>query len=104
MIFNDITDALIQIDGSADFTFDIPDLYELKRRALGIAFYEGYVEEEFVTITARVTEDLTGNQVFNVLFLLLDVGVGQLQWTSCLSTFRPHTQQYSLGVCGKVQI
>lgn len=53
--------------------FDIPDLYELKKRALGMSFYDGYVEEEFVTITAYVTEDLTGNQVFNVLFLLLDV-------------------------------
>lgn len=61
------------MDGSADFMFDVPDLYEMKKRALGMAFYEGYVEEEYVTITASVTEDLTGNQLFYLLFLRLDV-------------------------------
>lgn len=44
--------------------FDIPDYHVMKKRALGMAFYDGYKEDAFVTIVVHVTEHLTGNQFF----------------------------------------
>lgn len=52
------------MDGEADFMFDLPVYHLMKKRAPGMSFYDGYTEDEFVTIQVHVTENLTGNQVW----------------------------------------
>ena len=53
---------MIQIDGTADFMFDIPEYHPMSKRAVESAFYEGSVDYEFLTIVVHVTEQLTGKQ------------------------------------------
>ncbi|XP_040920879.1 CD109 antigen [Toxotes jaculatrix] len=48
-----------EIDGTADFTFDVPDYHHMGKRALEMIFNEGYMNE-FLTIVVNVTEHLTG--------------------------------------------
>lgn len=48
---------LLQIDGSAQFTFHVPD-YVLDRRS----FFPDMSTDEFLMIVAQVTEDLTGTR------------------------------------------
>ncbi|XP_070782389.1 CD109 antigen [Enoplosus armatus] len=49
-----------QIDGTTDFMFDVPDYYPMNKRALEMIFYDGYMDDEFLTIVVHVTERLTG--------------------------------------------
>ncbi|XP_042247389.1 CD109 antigen [Thunnus maccoyii] len=49
-----------EIDGTADFMFDIPDYHPMSRRALEMVFNDGFMDDEFLMIVVHVTEHLTG--------------------------------------------
>lgn len=49
----------MQIDGSADITFDVPYLYKLSAD-YGSTYYGGYGPSEYIDITVNVTEGITG--------------------------------------------
>ncbi|XP_076612690.1 CD109 antigen [Chaetodon auriga] len=49
-----------EINGTADFMFDVPDYHPVNRRAHEMVFYDGYMDDEFLMIVVHVTEDLTG--------------------------------------------
>ena len=59
-ILDYITLSLIQIDGTGDFTFDVPDYRPMRKRALEMLFYDEYMEDEYLMIVVNVTEYLTG--------------------------------------------
>ncbi|KAM9339287.1 CD109 antigen [Symphorus nematophorus] len=61
--FHDIQEAHEEegeIDGTADFVFDVPGYHPMKKRALEMSDYDDYMDHEFLTIVAHVTEKLTG--------------------------------------------
>uniref|UniRef100_A0A8D3A5V8 CD109 molecule n=1 Tax=Scophthalmus maximus TaxID=52904 RepID=A0A8D3A5V8_SCOMX len=51
-----------EIDGTDDFTFDVPDNFVMSERAQEMDFFldEGYMNEEFLTIVVNVTDYITG--------------------------------------------
>ncbi|CAK6980420.1 CD109 antigen%2C partial [Scomber scombrus] len=50
-----------EIDGTADFMFDIPNYHPMTKRALDMVFYDDeLMDGEFLTIVVHVTEHLTG--------------------------------------------
>lgn len=55
-----ITVTLVQIDGTEDFAFEVPDYHPMNKRALEMVFYDEYMNDEFITIVVNVTERLTG--------------------------------------------
>ncbi|XP_053193438.1 CD109 antigen, partial [Scomber japonicus] len=56
----DVYDENKEIDGTADFMFDIPSYHPMNKRALDMLFYDELMDGEFLTIVAHVTEHLTG--------------------------------------------
>ncbi|XP_051264948.1 CD109 antigen isoform X1 [Dicentrarchus labrax] len=59
--FHGIEDAYdedSEIDGTADFQFEVPDHHPMSKRALEMVSYDEF--DEFLTIVVHVTEDLTG--------------------------------------------
>ncbi|KAM4632857.1 CD109 antigen [Polymixia lowei] len=48
-----------EIDGAADFMFDLPVYEDMAKRSVDM-YYEGYMDDEVVTIVVHVTEYLTG--------------------------------------------
>ncbi|KAM7395893.1 hypothetical protein PAMA_007252 [Pampus argenteus] len=52
--------ATVNIDGSADFMFDVPDYHPTSRIALEMVSYDEFMDREFLTIVVHVTEHLTG--------------------------------------------
>uniref|UniRef100_H3CZE0 CD109 molecule n=1 Tax=Tetraodon nigroviridis TaxID=99883 RepID=H3CZE0_TETNG len=52
--------SLLQIDGTADFTFDLLGYRHVEKSHLGMAFYDGNVDDESVTVLVHVTDQLTG--------------------------------------------
>lgn len=52
---------LLQIDGTADFTFDLLAYHHLEKTHVGMSFYDGHVDDQSVTVLVQVTEQLTGN-------------------------------------------
>lgn len=53
--------SLLQIDGTADFTFDLLASRHVKKGHLGMVFYDGHMDDDSVTVMVHVTEHLTGN-------------------------------------------
>lgn len=52
---------VFQIDGEADFLFDVPDYHLMYRRSLEMSDYDSYMEDQvFVSVLVHVTEHLTG--------------------------------------------
>nr|XP_046229740.1 CD109 antigen [Scatophagus argus] len=49
-----------EIDGTADFMFDVPDYRLMRKRAPDKFFYDGYMDDKFLMIVVHVTEHLTG--------------------------------------------
>ncbi|XP_054475011.1 CD109 antigen [Anoplopoma fimbria] len=51
-----------EIDGSTDVMFELPnyDYYMMSKRALEMAFYDGYLDDESLTIVVHVTDHLSG--------------------------------------------
>ncbi|XP_069371373.1 CD109 antigen isoform X2 [Paralichthys olivaceus] len=49
-----------EIDGTEDFSFSLPDFHSMNRRAVDFDYYEGYMEEQHLTVVVNVTEHLTG--------------------------------------------
>ncbi|XP_056150214.1 CD109 antigen [Lampris incognitus] len=49
-----------EIDGTADFMFDVPNYQEMSIQSEDYLYYESYSNEEFLTIVVHVTEYLTG--------------------------------------------
>ncbi|KAM7368320.1 hypothetical protein PAMP_014548 [Pampus punctatissimus] len=49
-----------EIDGTADFMFDVPDYHSTSRIALEMVSYDEFMDREFLTIVVHVTENLTG--------------------------------------------
>ncbi|XP_047194163.1 CD109 antigen [Hippoglossus stenolepis] len=49
-----------EIDGTKDFSFSLPDYHSRTTRAVEMDFYEGYMEEQYLTVVVNVTERLTG--------------------------------------------
>ncbi|XP_030260339.1 CD109 antigen isoform X1 [Sparus aurata] len=56
----DAYDEYSEIDGTTDFMFDVPEYHPMSKRAVESAFYEGSMDDEFLTIVVHVTEQLTG--------------------------------------------
>lgn len=52
----------IQIHGSTEFSFDVPD-YQVMYKRSADNMYEDYENDEFLTIIVYVTESLTGNHI-----------------------------------------
>lgn len=52
---------LAQIDGMADFSFDLQGYHQQTKSHLAVAFYNGHVDEGSVTVLVHVTDQLTGN-------------------------------------------
>lgn len=52
---------VFQIDGEADFLFDVPDYHLMYRRSMEMSDYGSYMEDQvFVSVLVYVTEHLTG--------------------------------------------
>ncbi|KAG7220574.1 hypothetical protein INR49_018011, partial [Caranx melampygus] len=49
-----------EIDGTEDFTFDVPTYGQMNPQALKMVLYDEYMKNEFLTIVVHVTEHLTG--------------------------------------------
>lgn len=56
---------LLQIDGTADFTFDLLGYHHMKESHVGMSFYDGHVDDQSVTVLVQVTEELTGNAAYS---------------------------------------
>lgn len=53
--------SVFQIDGEADFLFDVPDYHLMYRRSIEMSDYGSYMEDQvFVSILVHVTDHLTG--------------------------------------------
>lgn len=52
---------LLQIDGTADFTFDLLAYHHMEKSNVGMFFYDGHMDDQSVTVLVQVTEQLTGN-------------------------------------------
>lgn len=53
--------SLLQIDGTADFTFDLLGDQSATNSHLGMPLYDGHVDEDWVSVVVHVTEELTGD-------------------------------------------
>lgn len=52
---------VFQIDGEADFLFDVADYHLMYRRSMEMSDYGSYMEDQvFVSVLVHVTEHLTG--------------------------------------------
>lgn len=92
----------------AAFMFDIPEHRHMKKSHLGMAFYDGYKDDEAVTVVVHVTEHLTGNTsnicvccLFHHQVIKHPV-IGQTM--IFFSSFRLHVQQCHNSVRCKIQI
>ncbi|XP_056260669.1 CD109 antigen [Seriola aureovittata] len=54
-----------EIDGTEEFTFDVPTYNPRNQRALEMVFYDEYMNDEFLMIQVNVTEHLTGRTYFS---------------------------------------
>lgn len=91
--------SLLQIDGTADFTFDPLGYQHGKQSHLGMV-YNGHVDEDSVSVMVHVTEHLTGTAGGPRLRLMLRVSEELMSFSS----FRPDVQESNNSVCCKVQI
>lgn len=94
---------VLQIDETADFTFDLLSHHRLENSHLGTMFYDGRVDDESVTVVAHVTDRLTGN-VGPARVLPKVPAPAEGTSLMAVSSFRPHVQESYHRVCCKVQI
>ncbi|XP_029705401.1 CD109 antigen [Takifugu rubripes] len=73
----------MQIDGMADFMFDIPAHRHMEKSHLGMAFYDGYTDDEAVIVVVHVTEHLTGFTCNSVT----TVSVAKFRYEICFESY-----------------